>query len=104
MAANGQAISDSSPGAQELYTTNNDYHQVQRGMKGEWRASSGSLGWLAGLDLRRNNYENFNTAKVDYCGRVDYTPPYTCSPANLLRAGDSVYRQRHRRGRQRHLR
>ncbi|MFH1495591.1 MAG: TonB-dependent receptor [Pseudomonadota bacterium] len=88
VAADGQAISDSSPGAQELYTTNNDYHQTQRGVKGEWRASSGSLGWLTGVDLRRNKYENFNTARVDYCGRVDYTPPYTCSPTNLVRAGE----------------
>ena len=88
VAANGQAISDSSPGAQELYTTNNDYHQIQRGAKGEWRASSGSVGWLTGLDLRRNTYENYNTARVDYCGRVDYIPPYTCSAANLVRAGE----------------
>ncbi|MDP2197825.1 MAG: TonB-dependent receptor [Sulfurimicrobium sp.] len=88
VAADGQSISDSSPGAQELYTTNNDYRQIQRGMKGEWRASSGGLGWLTGVDLRRNKYENFNTARVDYCGRVDYTPPYACAPANLVRAGE----------------
>ena len=54
------------------YTTNNDYQQVQRGIKGEWRSGSDSLGWLAGMDLRRNNYKNFNTAKVDYCGTYDY--------------------------------
>ncbi|PWB58342.1 MAG: TonB-dependent receptor [Nitrosomonadales bacterium] len=88
VAANGQAISDSSPGGQELYTTNNDYHQIQRGMKGEWRASSGGLGWLTGVDLRRNKYENFNTARVDYCTKVDFSFPYTCSAANLVKAGE----------------
>lgn len=89
VAANGQSISDSAAGAQELYTTLNDYKQTQRGVKGEWRASSGSLGWLAGGDLRRNSYKNFNTAKVSYCARVDATAPYACPPpaSNLTAAG-----------------
>ncbi len=91
VAANGQAISDASAGAQELYTTLNDYHQVQRGVKGEWRASAGNLGWLAGADLRRNAYENFNTAKVSYCARVDATAPYACAvPATNLTAAGTV--------------
>jgi iron complex outermembrane receptor protein len=88
VAADGQAISDSSPGAQELYTIDNNYNQTQRGIKGEWRASSGSLGWLTGLDLRRNKYKNYNTARVDYCSRADYSPPYSCSAANLVQAGE----------------
>ncbi len=54
------------------YTTNNDYHQTQRGVKGEWRSGVENLGWLAGFDLRRNEYRNLNTAKVDYCGTYDY--------------------------------
>lgn len=89
VAANGQAISDSTPGAQEMYTTLNDYDQLQRGVKGEWRASAGSFGWLGGLDLRRNRYNNFNTAKVDYCGRVDPSAPYACPPpaSNFVAAG-----------------
>jgi iron complex outermembrane receptor protein len=87
VAANGKVISDSTPGAQQLYTTQNDYDQVQRGFKAEWRTHSGNTGWLAGLDVRRNTYDNFNTAKVDYCTRADYSPPYTCLPANLVAAG-----------------
>jgi iron complex outermembrane receptor protein len=87
VAANGQAISDSSLGAQALYTTQNDYAQVQRGFKTEWRTHGERTGWLAGLDLRRNTYDNFNTAKVDYCTRADYVPPYTCLPANFVAAG-----------------
>ncbi|MBS4096748.1 MAG: TonB-dependent receptor [Sulfuricella sp.] len=54
------------------YTVNNDYHQDQRGVKGEWRSGADKLGWLAGFDVRRNNYQNFNTAKVDYCSTYDY--------------------------------
>lgn len=82
VAANGQGISDSAPGAQELYTILNNYKQVQRGLKGEWRSSAGQFGWLGGLDVRRNDYKNYNTAKVDYCARQDFAPPYAC-PAPL---------------------
>lgn len=81
MTATGSVISDSSPGAQNLYTTNNSYDQVQRGIKGEWRASHNSLGWLTGLDLRRNRYENFNTARVNYCTRLP------CSAPLVVKAG-----------------
>lgn len=89
VAANGQSISDASPGAQELYTTLNNYDQVQRGVKGEWRTKAGSFAWLGGLDLRRNSYKNLNTAKVDYCARADFVPPYACPPpgTNLILAG-----------------
>jgi len=82
LTASGASISDSSPGAQSLYTTNNNYDQVQRGVKGEWRASSDGLGWMTGLDLRRNRYANFNTARVTYCTRGP-----CASPANVVRAG-----------------
>jgi iron complex outermembrane receptor protein len=88
VAANGQSISDSTPGAQEMYTTLNDYNQTQRGAKGEWRASAGNVGWLAGVDVRRNEYRNYNTARVDHCTMVDRSPPYTCAAANLIRAGE----------------
>ncbi|WIM04859.1 MAG: TonB-dependent receptor [Candidatus Nitricoxidivorans perseverans] len=86
--ATGTTISDSTPGAQELYTTLNDYDQVQRGVKAEWRTSAGDVGWLGGLDLRRNRYKNFNTAKVDYCSRTDTSAPIDCfGGASLVTAG-----------------
>jgi iron complex outermembrane receptor protein len=86
--ATGTTISDSMPGAQELYTTINNYDQVQRGAKAEWRSHAGNTGWLAGLDLRRNSYKNFNTAKVDYCTRTDTTAPINCfGGAFLVTAG-----------------
>ncbi|MEW6165556.1 MAG: TonB-dependent receptor [Pseudomonadota bacterium] len=86
--ANGRTISDSTPGAQDLYTTANNYNQTQRGIKAEWRTHAGSTGWLGGLDLRRNRYKNYNTAKVDYCSRGDFAPPYNCNGgADLVTAG-----------------
>ena len=88
VSATGLSISDSSVGAQEMYTTLNDYKQVQRGVKGEWRNSAGGLGWLGGLDLRRNEYKSFNTAKVDYCAKRDFVPPFNCNGgADLVVAG-----------------
>ena len=88
VSAAGLSISDSAPGAQERYTTINNYDQTQRGIKAEWRASAGKTGWLGGLDLRRNRYANFNTAKVDYCTLRDFAPPFNCNGgANLVTAG-----------------
>jgi iron complex outermembrane receptor protein len=80
VSATGATITNA---AQDAYTVLNDYHQVQRGIKSEWRASAGSVGWLGGLDVRRNQYKNLNKAKVDYCSRAGAG----CAPANLTRAG-----------------
>ncbi|MDX9707681.1 MAG: TonB-dependent receptor, partial [Azospira sp.] len=82
MTATGATITDSSPGAQSLYTTNNDYDQVQRGFKSEFRSAIGQLGWMAGVDVRRNRYENDNTARVTYCTRMP-----CANPANVVQAG-----------------
>jgi iron complex outermembrane receptor protein len=75
----GAAISDASPGAQDLYTILNNYEQVQRGVKTEWRSHAGNTGWLGGLDLRRNSYKNFNTANVSYCSRPGFGCPVTAA-------------------------
>jgi len=40
------------------YANDNDYRQVQRGMKGEWRGSSKRYAWLGAVDLRDNSYRN----------------------------------------------
>lgn len=85
---NGRTIADSALGAQEMYTNANDYHQIQRGVKGEWRSTAGSFGWLGGLDLRRNSYKNLTTAKDSYCGVTDRAAPFNCNAgANLVAAG-----------------
>ncbi|MEN6585890.1 MAG: TonB-dependent receptor [Sulfuricella sp.] len=81
--ANGVTVPNSNTDA---YTTNNDYRQVQRGLKGEWRSGRDNLGWLAGLDVRRNNYQNLNTYLLDFCSRTGAG----CAPANLNRAGSVI--------------
>lgn len=59
--AAGQPVDDP-----DAYTNDNDYRQVQRGIKSELRAGGGRLAWMAGLDLRVNQYENRRTNLVDY--------------------------------------
>ncbi|PIY56911.1 MAG: TonB-dependent receptor [Zetaproteobacteria bacterium CG_4_9_14_3_um_filter_49_83] len=71
--AAGAAVTDVN-----AYSNNNDYKQVQRGLKGEWRASGEHLGWLAAIDLRDNSYKN----------RVNVLQSYRASPrAPVVAAG-----------------
>ena len=65
--ATGAAVTDVN-----AYTQDNDYAQVQRGVKVEWRSGVDQLGWLAGLDLRDNTYENKVVYLVDH--RVSPSP------------------------------
>lgn len=95
VSATGTAISDASPGAQQMYTTLNDYQQTQRGVKGELRNTAGNIGWLGGLDLRRNRYDNFNTAMVNYCSRTTTTgacsgPGVILTPAGTVLADNTT--------------
>jgi Outer membrane receptor proteins, mostly Fe transport len=83
---NGTAILPTAPNYYDAYTTLNDWHQVQRGMKGEWRSTTGSVGWLAGLDLRRNEYQQLNKAGVNYCQRAARPGP-GCAPGGTVAAG-----------------
>lgn len=53
------------------YANDNDYKQVQRGIKSEWRSSSERFGWLGALDLRDNSYRN----------RVSIMQSYKASPS-----------------------
>ncbi len=55
---------DSSP---DSYANGNDYSQVQRGLKTEYRAGGEKIGWMAALDLRDNSYEN-EVTKLDCTG------------------------------------
>ncbi len=84
----GVSISDADAGAQDKYTTINNYDQTQRGIKAEWRTNAGSTGWLGGVDLRRNEYKNFNTAKNSYCAKRDSAAPFDCNGGvDLVAAG-----------------
>lgn len=55
----------------DAYAYANDYFQVQRGIKAEYRSAGDSLAWMAGLDLRANVYENYveNTTTYGYSPR-----------------------------------
>lgn len=50
----------------DAYTTGNDYKQVQRGIKSEYRSAGESIAWMAGLDLRSNSYRNKTKYLVDF--------------------------------------
>ncbi|SCZ49100.1 iron complex outermembrane recepter protein [Thiohalomonas denitrificans] len=60
----------------EVYTYDNDYHQVQRGVKSEFRTGGDSVAWMAGVDLRDNIYENRDTYRIETTGwdRTTYQP------------------------------
>ncbi|MDP3465927.1 MAG: TonB-dependent receptor [Sulfuricurvum sp.] len=57
----------------DAYTTLNDYHQVQRGLKSEYRSNGETLAYMIGADIRNNVYENKTSYLVDF--RTRPTPP-----------------------------
>lgn len=57
----------------DAYTTLNDYHQVQRGLKSEYRSNGENLAYMIGADIRNNVYENKTSYLVDF--RTRPTPP-----------------------------
>jgi len=48
-----------------LHTYQNDYQQVQNGLKTEYRSSGESFGWMVAADLRENSYENNVSYNID---------------------------------------
>lgn len=59
--ANGAEVTD-----RDAYTTHNDYRQVQRGFKGEWRAGGEKVAYLLAADIRDNTYNNKRKYLVDF--------------------------------------
>ncbi len=51
------------------YSYNNDYKQIQNGLKTEYRSSGEKFAWMAAADLRDNSYENNVSALVDLYDR-----------------------------------
>jgi len=51
---------------ESAYTTFNDYHQTQRGLKSEYRSSSEKVAYLLGADVRNNVYKNKTHYLVDF--------------------------------------
>ncbi len=59
--AKGKAVTDV-----DAYTVDNDYRQVQRGVKGEVRGDGEKVAWMAGIDGRMNRYAYDEKYKVDF--------------------------------------
>lgn len=70
------------------YTTLNNYRQTQNGAKGEWRHKFSNLAWMTGIDLRHNEYKNYNTALTNYCSRPGAS--CTVTPAGTIFQNDKT--------------
>lgn len=77
--------------AGDAYTTLNDYHQRQRGLKSEWRHSAGPLAVMLGGELKRNRYLNLTTAKVAYRN----SPMGPVVPAGTVMGDDATQERVH---------
>jgi iron complex outermembrane receptor protein len=58
------------------YKYDNDYQQVQRGLKAELRDKGEKRAWMMGLDLRANSYTDYVTVSTDFTsfpGPVSWT-------------------------------
>ncbi len=74
---NGKYYEDRTPITDpDAYAYANDYFQIQRGIKAEYRSAGDKLAWMAGLDLRDNIYENY----------VEQTTTYRFSPFSGIAA------------------
>lgn len=77
----------------DAYVSYNDYSQIQRGLKSEYRKATDSWAWMAGLDLRANEYENkvrylIDQAIISYAGgRPQVVGSYS---AGTLRSEDQT--------------
>ncbi|MFK5977215.1 MAG: TonB-dependent receptor [Sulfurovum sp.] len=75
------------------YVYDNDYSQIQKGVKAEYRMNFDSSAMLFGLDLRENNYKNKIIYRVGQ--RLTYRPPHKYSTAGEERSNndtdESVY-------------
>lgn len=72
------------------YNSFNEYEQIQRGLKSEFRDSSNTVATLIGVDIRDNEYENRVKYLVTHASRVEcsYYPTKSCTPISINRAGE----------------
>ena len=70
------------------YVYDNDYSQIQKGVKAEYRLSFDSSAMLLGVDLRDNNYKNRTTYRV--AQRLTYKPPHKYSVAGDDKSDNST--------------
>lgn len=69
------------------YATNNNYFQIQRGIKSELRTSGNTFATLFGIDLRDNYYENKTNIQQSYCTRLNFAGTACYSDAYKVYAG-----------------
>lgn len=77
----------------DAYSTNNDYFQIQRGLKSEYRTSGTSVATMLGLDLRDNYYENKTSILEQYCKSVNFQTGVCktlSSPAGTVTGNDET--------------
>ncbi|MDY0121585.1 MAG: TonB-dependent receptor [Sulfurimonas sp.] len=82
---NGSGAKDATLGDED-YVYDNDYSQIQRGIKSEYRSSFESFATLLGVDLRANSYENEVKYKVNQA-LITYGPFGSVTP-DYYQAGD----------------
>jgi iron complex outermembrane receptor protein len=66
------------------YSTLNDYEQVQRGVKTEYRTQWDDWAVMGGVELKRNTFDNLQTALKDYRTR----PAGPTIPAGMVMSDD----------------
>lgn len=76
---------------EDAYTTLNDYHQVQRGLKSEYRSSGENLAYMLGADIRNNVYENKNSYLLDFRTSKYSAPQYAGTVVNDDKTTEEVY-------------
>ncbi|MCF7821295.1 MAG: TonB-dependent receptor [Mariprofundaceae bacterium] len=72
------------------YKNGNDYHQMQRGIKGEWRESSETLGWMGAIDLRDNSYRSKVTYLQDFRNSSSFAPWNVLYTAGTITADNNT--------------
>ncbi|MEA2027390.1 MAG: TonB-dependent receptor [Campylobacterota bacterium] len=73
------------------YLYNNDYSQIQKGIKSEYRLKSDKWAALLGLDLRDNSYDNLSTYRVGQ--RVTFRPPHVYAATGDDKSNNSTDEQ-----------
>lgn len=81
---NGTANASNMSNLKDAYTTQNDANQTQRGIKTEWRKGGEVVGWMAGVDIRRDEDRAYNTNLLTYSSSA--APTVTAANLNLAGA------------------
>lgn len=84
--ASGAKVTDDN-----AYTTLNDYHQIQRGLKSEYRSNGESLAYMIGADIRNNVYDNKTSYLVDF--KSSPSPSSPVSKAGTITGDDETTEQ-----------